>query len=425
MKWIWNLCIANMKQRGIRTGLTVLGVVIGIISIVSLLGIGIGVKRELLDTAVAEGNVREITVYGATGGTRKDRMLTERTLEQFRELEHVEAVYPTLEVGTQLSYGRYRGYWEITGVSQEYLQGIPLRAGDYPEADGYRPELLIGNHIMDMFYNNTTMQTYTEVYGEETELSGEIMGVSFDSNTMEENVGHRLTVVGTMKGDSYRDSYKIYCNLDVLKLYLKQMSTEGTILGQPVNQNGEAYNEWIYTSALVQVDDMDSVDAVIKKLQNMGYRTENDKEYVDSVQRTVKIVQLLLGGIGMIALIVAVIGIGNTMTTAVYDRIREIGVLKVLGCEPDELLYLFLLESGILGGLGGLIGILISYGIIELLVNQLAVKLMKLPKGTELGVIPLWLAVSALIFAILLGVCAGFFPAKWAAKLKPIQAVQR
>lgn len=423
MRWIWDLCIANMKQRGIRTGLTVLGVVIGIISIVSLLGIGIGVKRELLDAAAAEGNVTEITIYGTTGESRKDKMLTERRLEDFRELEHVETVYPVLSVSARLSYGRYDGYWEITGIPQEYLQELPLREGVCPEADSYRPALLIGNHVLDMFYNPSTMQSYTEFYGEDAELNGELMRVSFDM--AEEESVHRLKVTGMIKGDSFRDSYRIYCDMDSLKRYLKQVTTTGILPGQPVNQNGEAYNEWIYSSAVIKVDDIDSVDTVLKKLQNMGYQTENDKEYVDSVQKTVKIVQLLLGGIGMIALIVAVIGIGNTMTTAVYDRIHEIGILKVLGCAPEELLYLFLLESGILGGLGGLIGILTSYGIIELLVNQLAVKLMKLPKGTELGVIPLWLAGAALIFAILLGILAGFFPAKWAAGMKPIQAVQR
>lgn len=157
----------------------------------------------------------------------------------------------------------------------------------------------------------------------------------------------------------------------------------------------------------------------------MGFQTENNKELLDSMQREIKIVQFLLGGIGMIALVVAVIGIGNTMTTSVYDRINEIGILKVLGCDPDELLYLFLLESGILGGLGGLIGIIISYGMTELGVNKLAVKLLNMPKGTELAVIPLWLVASAFFFAVILGVLAGFFPAKWAAKLKPIEAVRK
>lgn len=82
------------------------------------------------------------------------------------------------------------------------------------------------------------------------------------------------------------------------------------------------------------VDNIDHVDSTVKKLQDMGYTTENEKEYLDTIQKYLKMVQLLLGGIGAIALIVAVIGISNTMTTSVFDRINEIGVLKVLGCDP-------------------------------------------------------------------------------------------
>lgn len=137
-----------------------------------------------------------------------------------------------------------------------------------------------------------------------------------------------------------------------------------------------------------------------------------------------KIAQLILAGIGMIALVVAVIGIGNTMTTAVYDRVQEVSMLKVLGADPEELLSLFLLESGILGGIGGIIGVLISYGISGLAVNRLAVKLLSLPKGTMLAEIPIWLAFSAVIFAVILGVAAGFFPARWVAKLNPIEGMR-
>ena len=210
-----------------------------------------------------------------------------------------------------------------------------------------------------------------------------------------------------------------------LKKYLKRITTDGKIPGQPVDENGENYNEWIYDSAIVKVDDAEHVEKVLKTLQDMGFETENNKELLDSVQKEMKTIQLMLGGVGMIALIVAVIGIGNTMTTAVYDRINEIGILKVLGCDPDELLYLFLLESGILGAIGGIVGILASYGISEFFINKVAIKLLDMPKGTELAVIPLWLAIVAFIFAVVLGVGAGYFPARWASKMKPIEAVRK
>lgn len=422
MAWIWHLCFTNMKQRGVRTFLTILGVVIGVISIVSLLAIGIGVKKELLSTVEATGSVTEITVYGVTEGKRKDKMITDRKAAEIEQLEYVKAVYPQTTLSAMMKYNRYTGYARIVGVPESYLKQIKVGAGELPNETGIKPELLIGSYAMDMFYNESTGLSYTEAYEDDEEkkdLTGENMQVQLGLE--EDAPSYRLTVSGMTKDISY----DIYCNLDVLKKYLKKIAVDGKISGQPVDENDENYKEWIYDSAIVKVDDVEHVDKVIKRLQDMGFQTENNKELLDSMQREIKIVQILLGGIGMIALIVAVIGIGNTMTTSVYDRINEIGILKVLGCDPDELLYLFLLESGILGGLGGLLGILVSYGITELGVNKLAVKMLNMPKGTELAVIPFWLSVAAFFFAVILGVFAGFFPAKWAAKLKPIDAVRK
>lgn len=426
MGWIWHLCLANMKQRGIRTGLTILGVVIGIISIVSLLAIGLGVKKEILDTAESEGSITEIRVQGISEGIRKDQMLTDRRIQDFNEIEGVEAVYPVLDLSTYMNYNQYSGYWSIQGVPRDYLQQIVTLNGNVLEEEGLKPKLIMGNQVIDFMYNRNTGMSYRELHDDEEEdeekepldLSGEYLEVQFDMS--EEASGYRLTIADMTK----EESYSIYCDIEILKKYLKQIADGGKIPGQPRNQNDENYREWIYDSVIVKVTDVDSVDPVVKSLKDMGYQVENNKEFVDSVQRMVKIAQVVLGGIGMIALVVAVIGIGNTMTTAVYDRLHEIGVLKVLGSDPDELLYLFLLESGILGGLGGLIGILISYGITELLINQLVVKLMKMPKGSELAIIPVWLAVLAFFLAIVLGVLAGFFPAKWASRLKPIDAVR-
>lgn len=426
MGWIWHLCLANMKQRGIRTGLTVLGVVIGIISIVSLLAIGLGVKKEILDTAESEGSITEIQVYGVSEGIRKDHMLTDRKLQEFRELEGVTAVYPVLNLAAYMRYKQYSGYWSVQGVPRDYLQQVATLNGNAPDENGLKPELVMGNQVINFMYNRTTGMSYGELHEDEEEedrepldLSGEYLEVQFDTSA--DAPSYRLTIADMTK----EDSYTIYCDIEALKKYLKQIADGGKIPGQPLNQNEENYREWIYDNAIVKVEDVDAVDSVVETLKDMGYQVENNKEYVDSIQRMVKIAQVVLGGIGMIALVVAVIGIGNTMTTAVYDRINEIGILKVLGSAPDELLYLFLLESGILGGLGGIIGILISYGITELLINQLVVKLMKLPKGMELAIIPAWLAVLAFFLAILLGVLAGFFPAKWAARLKPIDAVRK
>lgn len=428
MTWIWHMCITNMRKRGVRTILTVLGVVIGVISIVSLLAIGLGVKNTLIRDAEQYGSSTEIIVYGIEG-KRKELMLTDRRLSDIRQLESVVGVYPELSINGRFQYGKYEGYTAITGVPQEYLDQMSILYGEIPEETMWKPELLVGSRALDYCYNPNTGVTYLETYQSRNESRGIAKDTIPDStgDTLEIQFGYGDSAVTqklSIAGMSESASYRIYCNIDTLKKYLKRNANAGVIPGQPLNVNDEPYSEWIYEDAIVVVDTTENVDAVLKRLQDMGFQAESNKEYVDMVQRTTKMIQLLLGGIGAIGLIVAVIGIGNTMTTAVYDRVRDIGVLKVLGCDPEELLFMFLLESGILGGVGGVIGVAISYLITEVGVNILAVRLLKITAGTRLADIPWWLALSAVGFAMILGIMAGYFPARWAAGLKPIKAVQ-
>lgn len=426
MGWIFRLCIMNMKRRRTRTVLTVLGVTIGVISIVSLLSLGIGVKDVMLKDYESGDTVRRITVYGEENGKRKDKMLTDRTLENLSKLSHVETAYPVYEVYAVMQMDKYIGYAQVSGIPAEQLEKFELVEGADISGKGLKPKLVFGNLMGTFFYNENTGSSFMEAEDKKTkDMLGKKLAVNIGFD--ESRFSDKLTVDGVLEGDDNTytmESQKIYCDLEVLLRYLKRKSPNGVITGQPTDQEGNAYRDFIYSNAVVIVDDIDEVDDVVKKLQDMGFQTENEKEYLDSVKKSLRVVQLLLGGIGMIALVVAVIGISNTMTTAVYDRINEIGILKVLGCDLDELLYLFLLESGILGAVGGMVGIIASYGIRGIL-NKLGVALLEFEKGTRLAVIPWWLVLAAVGFSTILGVLAGYFPARWAVKLKPIDAVRR
>ncbi len=419
MGWIWHMCISNMKRRGTRTILTILGVIIGIISVVSMLSVSIGVKNELTKSVESGTNILEINVYSNGSSSQKSKMLTDDTVSEISEMEGVTAVYPMLSLYEYVKYDKYEGYLEIVGVPEEYFDELVIADGSVPDDSAVKPELLLGKNAFYMLWNSTTYDSYEESDDDEA-LTGEKLTVYFEAEESEDK-GYRLTVSGET-GNEY--DYAVYTNMDVLKRFIKRISGNGDIEGQPLDARGNSYNYWVYDSISVMVSDMDAVEDVSEKIQDMGFQAENQKETVDTMQHIVKISQLLLGGIGMIALIVAVIGIANTMTTAVYDRINDVGVLKVLGCDCDELMLMFLIESGILGAVGGIIGIAFSYGV-KFIINHVVVKMLDLTDITELAVIPLWLAAGAVIFACLLGILAGYFPARWATKINPIDAVRR
>ena len=148
----------------------------------------------------------------------------------------------------------------------------------------------------------------------------------------------------------------------------------------------------------------------------------SNAEWMEQTQSQMAMIQMVLGGIGAVSLFVAAIGITNTMMMSIYERTKEIGIIKVLGCDLRNIRSMFLLEAGFIGFFGGLIGLILSE-IISIVINVVA-------KGAsegayaQLSFIPLWLVLISLLFAVLVGMAAGFFPALRAMQLSPLAAIR-
>ena len=197
------------------------------------------------------------------------------------------------------------------------------------------------------------------------------------------------------------------------------------IPGQPSTKSGKAYKEFYYSSAQVKVDDMSNVNDVAKQIREMGYNVETNVEYMDSMKKQMAVIQAVLGGIGAISLIVAAIGIANTMMMSIYERTKEIGVMKVLGCSLRNIREMFLLEAAFIGLLGGIAGNILSF-VMSAAINIIVGSSGAMSMGTDstISYIPWWLVLMSMVFAVLVGVLAGYFPAKRAMKLSPLAAIR-
>ncbi len=136
------------------------------------------------------------------------------------------------------------------------------------------------------------------------------------------------------------------------------------------------------------------------------------------------IIQAVLGGIGAVSLFVAAIGIANTMMMSIYERTKEIGVIKVLGCSLKNIKQMFLLEAAFIGLLGGMMGNVLSFlmsAVINFLTRQGATSM---GFSSNISYIPPWLVLLSMGFAMLVGVIAGYFPALRAMKLSPLAAIR-
>ena len=461
-----SLALRNLFRRKTRTVLTVLGVIIGTSSILVMMSLGLGMSRQTRQLYESAGSMKTITVY-SFNQKGNETEITDDTIKQLKQLAHVDDVSPQLDASVTAKCGPYEGYLSLTGVSQHFLKELPLKSGSLPPANTDTLSLLYGNHFQDNFYKasksgsgnfgnsgdvqidplkDTIFFIFPEGYKPAPKTSGGSSGgtgTSAQSSEPSSSGGDNaekgqkkyiLDTAAVLDGGSsgYNSySYSVYCDIDTLKSFLKQRYRKYLVPEPKLNKKGKPVDYYVYSQAYVFVDDMNHVSEVQKKIAELGYQADSNMEWLEQSKQFTGMVQAVLGGIGAVSLLVAAIGIINTMMMSIYERTREIGVMKVLGCEMTNIRDLFLVESGFIGLMGGIIGTVLSL-LISLLINFLAAQggneqlsvFYQNAEGGSISYIPPWLALFAIVFAIFIGAAAGYLPAKRAMRLSPLAAMR-
>lgn len=440
------MSVSNLFKRKVRTILTVLGVVIGVASIVVMVSLGLGLNKATMEQISSYASLTSVQVrepWDTEGVSDKDKKhLDEALIEELMNIPHVVSVDPYLNIPLLAKYGIYEGYIDLQATTVEALENMNIEVGQgtLPQKDAGELQLFFGNMAVRQFYKTTggdynwddipdiDLMHDSIIYILDRDAYYSSMGGGTDENgkPYKKPKKHLFTAVGMVAGDldTYNNySYSTYCDIEELIPLLKKEFKGRAIPGQPTTSKGKPYKELYYTQLVVNVDEMENVTEVAQAISDMGYQAYNDAEWIESNQQQMRMIQAVLGGIGAVSLFVAAIGITNTMMMSIYERTKEIGVMKVLGCDMRNIGSLFLMEAGFIGFLGGVVGLLLSYSLsggINYLVAQSP------DMGMEGGIsyIPFWLALLSMGFAILVGMVAGFFPARRAMKLSPLAAIR-
>jgi putative ABC transport system permease protein len=233
----------------------------------------------------------------------------------------------------------------------------------------------------------------------------------------------RLRVTGVLEKSGGQNDYSVFLALnDVLEL-------NGWFAGRRPNPGRDGYSE-----VLVKVATSEQVLAVEQEVTRLGFFAYSARSMLQQLNVLFLAIQGVLGGIGAIALIVAAFGIANTMTMAIYERTREIGLMKAVGATNRDVMSVFLAEAGSIGLLGGLGGVMVGVGLGALidLVASTYLAAQAVQQGgaaasdvsISLIYTPLWLPLFAIVFATLVGVASGLYPAMRAAALNPVAALK-
>ncbi len=431
--------LRNLGRRKARTSLTVIGVIIGTISIMLMIAIGQGLNYNFEKQIMENGRMTIIEIYPSTweddgSGEYKEykQTLDDGLVKKIREIKHVRAVSPVIQKGVQLKCGKYQTYAQLKIMDCSTWEDFgfpPLAEGSYPTPENNEVIVYGYDAPNDFYYWSGNQRKIKDV-----DMSRDKISFTFDDYYEESSSGKKafnyvIRNYAKMEVcDDWEYSYYTYMDIEFYKTLYKEYAYKLSAANK--KKALKALEQ--YESIQINVDNMKNVTKVQDELKEMGYRTNSSMEYIQPMLDTSAMLQKVFLAIGAVAFVVAAINIANTMIMSIYERTKEIGIMKVLGCYIRDIKKLFLFEAGIIGFLGGLVGVGLSYLLAHLLNKyggSFLGSLMSLTGGNaEAGaaycMIPFWLPFVALLVAVLVGVFSGYIPARRATKISAIEAMK-
>ncbi len=386
--------IKNLRRAGMRTILTLIGVIIGIAAIVSLLSIGQGLNVAVEKQFQNLGTNTIFVIPGAAARGLTSVKITDNDITQIEGIRGVKSVVPIYSSAAILEYNGQKINVQVSS------------------ADGQKASIFDSTGYFDVAEG----RTFSKNDSSAVLIGDKIANSYFDRQITPRKIvtinGQPFTVIGVMKpqaqsfGGGPNTGTSIFMSLDAFNKIAKNVSPSIIFV---ITDSGSDVSY-----AVTQIKDY-----LDKKYGAKSITVSSADDLLKQVNSIIGLITLVIVGIGGISLVVGGIGIMNAMITAVLERTREIGLMKALGASNQRILIMFVLEAGFIGMIGGIIGILIGYGLSFLIAYI----------GTSSGfaltaVITLEITVGALLFGLIIGIISGLLPAIRAANLDPVVALR-
>ena len=441
------MSVRNLWRRKLRTILTILGVVIGACSIILMLSLGLAMDQNMEEQFAQMGDLTLINVWSYGGGNSAQE-IDDKVLREFEEVEHVVRAIPMLnDIYVYLSCGKYRTpdpYWEIFVMDAEDIEALGYKV---EEGRSLLPEetrsILMGKNVLEYFTKK----------GKPIDYSKELEPMPFDMNTdkikleviqydwetgkplLEDNNGNKIkapkgtevNVVGLLPDTNMDVARKVIIPRTLYEELKKEQIAYHKAIGWYTEEEAKKDKKQIYNEVMIKVDHQDYVVEALEAIKAMGYDAYNNMEWLEQYKQEAANKRMALGGIGIVSFVVAAIGIANTMMMSIYERTKEIGVMKVIGAKLVDIKYLFLMEALLIGLIGGLLGAGISVGISMLLnaIGEPIARILGMMEGSAtVSLVPPWLIGAGIGFSTLVGLVSGYFPARKAMKLSALSAIR-
>ncbi len=433
-----SLIIYNLGRRKGRVLLTAVGVVIGTAAVVVLVSLAVGLQKNATEQLWGISDLTSIEVYpgyqevmaveskggggvAMYGGDSGVKMLTTAAVREISAIPGIRQViiHDYMQAGAEIYFGKLMSWGNIMGVNVDDLADMGLTAarGTTELAKG---TMVIGSWVPQNFYDPKPRP------GEEMIEPPDLLDqtirmvlIKWTQDGTEVRRTYNVRIVGILEETRGMADGNMYMRLDDVTVFNEWAR------GTRINRDKEGYSMLI-----VKAEDPEVVLDVADQINALGYMANTPQSYLEGVNSFFLVLQIIFGGVGAIALLVAAIGIANTMAMAILERTREIGLMKAVGATNRDVLSIFLGEAAGIGFVGGLGGVALGWGASAILnVVALSYFASQAASGggglpTAAASTPFWLPIFALVFATVIGLLSGLYPALRAATLVPVNALK-
>lgn len=392
----FNMALLAMNAHRMRTFLTMLGIIIGIASVVSVVALGNGSQKQILENISSLGT-NTITIFQGRGFGDNSKTAQAKTLipadaEALAEQPYVDGVSPSVSSSVTGRFKDTEASISVNGVGNDffYVKGINLAEGQAFDKQS------VNQLAQDVVIDNNTKNTF---FADGTDPVGQVILLG--------NLPSRI--IGVTEAQK-----SMMGNSDSLNVYLPYSTVMSRMLGQSNVRNITVRVKDEYPSAVAE----NAILALLEQRHNaQDVFTQNSDSIRETIEQTTATMTLLVSAIAVISLVVGGIGVMNIMLVSVTERTQEIGVRMAVGARQSDILQQFLIEAILVCILGGILGVLLSLGIGQIIGH--------FAKGTFQMAYSTTSIIAAFVCSTLIGVVFGFIPARNAAQLDPVDALSR
>ena len=401
-RFLLKLASRNLGGHKLRTILTITAMVIGFSAILFLVSFAFGVQN-LVTKDVTGGNA-DVLIDVGTGNSQIIKLNDEamgkiRQLQNYKEDEVVVNAAGRVKREDKDSldvsfFGTTAGYMSWSGLN--LAAGNGLTQADFGQTTEENSDIIINSVLMENLGITEADRAIGAIVYFDAIIPKEL---TKDGNSkVFENRSYQ--VIGVVKGGTSPSIYTNYRNFVPL----------------------ESVN---YSQAKVEVTTKNSVDYTRKQIENMGFKTQYIGETVAQVNQVFNYFKLILGSFGLIALIVAALGMFNTLTISLLERTKEVALMKMLGMKRHDIIKIFLTEAVVMGAFGGVMGIVAGVILGQFankIINSYAVRAGG--EATSVFSYPIWFILVIFAFAVLIGLLTGLYPARRAARINALDVLR-